>query len=252
MTTKFKYKLAENTIQKSEIRKLSNWILKNNKFTLGDKTREFQKKFSNFLKIKNSIFVNSGSSANLLIAQTLLESNYLKNKVVIAPALSWSTTVSPFIQLGYNVKLCDCSLENLGLDIDHLEYLCKKFRPSLIILVHVLGHSNDMNKIIQISKKYKTYIVEDTCESLASKYNSKHLGTFGLASSFSFYYGHHISTIEGGMACTNDKNFAKIMTSVRSHGWLRDFQKSEKRKFSNKIIFQNFNLNLVFFIQDLI
>tara|TARA_B100001057_G_scaffold487053_1_gene569170 strand:- start:6781 stop:7956 length:1176 start_codon:yes stop_codon:yes gene_type:complete len=247
MQTKFKYKLAEDTIEKSEIRKLSKWILKNDKFTLGNKTKNFQKKFSDFLKIKNSIFVNSGSSANLLIAQSLLESNYLSNKVVVAPALSWSTTVSPFIQLGYDVKLCDCSLENLGLDINHLEYLCKKFRPSLIILVHVLGHSNDMSKILKICKKYKVRLVEDTCESLASKYNSKHLGTFGLASSFSFYYGHHISTIEGGMACTNDKNFAKIMTSVRSHGWLRDFQDSEKRKILKKNNISEFQSKFSFY-----
>lgn len=247
MQIKFKYKLAEDTIEKSEIIKLSKWILNNSKFTLGDKTKEFQKKFSSFLKIKNSIFVNSGSSANLLIAQSLLESNYLKNKVVIAPALSWSTTISPFIQLGYDVKLCDCSLENLGLDVDHLEYLCKKFRPSLIILVHVLGHSNDMNKIIKICKKYNIRIVEDTCESLASKYNSKYLGTFGLASSFSFYYGHHISTVEGGMACTNDKNFSKIMTSVRSHGWLRDFQKIEKRKIMKKNNISEFQSKFSFF-----
>ena len=169
MPIKFKHKLAEDTIEKSEIFKLSKWILKNDKFTLGSKTKNFQKKFSNFLKIKNSIFVNSGSSANLLIAQSLLESDYLNNKVVIAPALSWSTTVSPFIQLGYDVKLCDCSLENLGLDINHLEHLCEKYKPSLIVLVHVLGHSNDMDKILKICKKYKVRLVEDTCESLAIK-----------------------------------------------------------------------------------
>ena len=247
MPIKFKHKLAEDTIEKSEIFKLSKWILKNDKFTLGSKTKNFQKKFSNFLKIKNSIFVNSGSSANLLIAQSLLESDYLNNKVVIAPALSWSTTVSPFIQLGYDVKLCDCSLENLGLDINHLEHLCEKYKPSLIVLVHVLGHSNDMDKILKICKKYKVRLVEDTCESLASKYNSKYLGTFGLASSFSFYYGHHISTIEGGMACTNDKNFAKIMASVRSHGWLRELQESEKRKILKKNKISEFQSKFSFY-----
>ena len=112
MQTKFKYKLATNTIDKSEIAKLSKWILKSKKFTLGDKTKEFQNKFSKYLGVKNSVLVNSGSSANLLIAQSLLESGYLRNKLIIAPASSWSTTVSPFIQLGYQVKLCDCSLEN--------------------------------------------------------------------------------------------------------------------------------------------
>lgn len=247
MQTKFKYKLAENTIDKSEINKLSKWILKSKKFTLGDQTRKFQIKFSKFIGIKNSILVNSGSSANLLIAQSLLESGYLRNKLIIAPALSWSTTVSPFLQLGYDVKLCDCSFENLGLDISHLEYLCKKFRPSVIILVHVLGHSNNMKEIIKLCRKYKIYLVEDTCEALGSKYNSRNLGTYGLASSFSFYYGHHISTIEGGMACSNDKNFSKIMTSVRSHGWLRDINNSEKKKIMKRNNISEFQSNFSFF-----
>ena len=91
-----------------------------------------------------------------------------------------------------------------------------------------------MKEILKLCKKYNIYLVEDTCEALGSKYNSKHLGTFGIASSFSFYYGHHISTIEGGMACTNNKNLSNIMTSVRSHGWLRDLMKPKKENFIKK------------------
>jgi len=247
MQKNFKYKLAEGTIDKKEIFNLSKWILKSKKFTLGDQTKKFQGNFSKFLNIKNSIFVNSGSSANLLIAQTLLESGYLKNRVIIAPALSWATTVMPFMQLGYDIKLCDCNLNNLGFDISHLEYLCRKFRPSVMILVHVLGHSNDLEEIVNICKKFNVLLIEDTCEALGSKYDNKYLGTFGLASSFSFYYGHHISTIEGGMACTNDNNFAKIMTSVRSHGWLRDIQESEKKKIFKKNKITEFESKYSFF-----
>ncbi len=244
---KFKYKLAENTIEKKEVLRLSKWLLKDERLTMGNKTKLFQKNFSNFLKVKKSVFVNSGSSANLLIAQSLLESGYLKNKTVIVPAVSWATTVSPFIQLGYDVKLCDCSYKDLGLDVNHLEYLCKKYKPSVIILVHVLGHSNNMKEILKLCKKYNIYLVEDTCEALGSKYNSKHLGTFGIASSFSFYYGHHISTIEGGMACTNNKNLANIMISVRSHGWLRDFNETEKRKLYKKNKISDFQSQFSFF-----
>jgi CDP-6-deoxy-D-xylo-4-hexulose-3-dehydrase len=170
-----------------------------------------------------------------LIAQSLIESGLLKNKKIIAPTLSWATTVTPFIQLGYDVKLCDTNFKNLGLCTDHLEHLCKKFKPSLIILVHVLGHANDMKKILDICKKYKIFLIEDTCEALGSLIKSKKLGSFGIASSFSFYYGHHISTIEGGMVCTNNNFLANVMKSVRSHGWLRDFAEKEK----NKIILEN-------------
>ena len=247
MNKKFKHKLAHNTIEKSEISKLSKWLLKDEKLTMGNKTNLFQKKFSNFLKIKNSIFVNSGSSANLLIAQSLLEANYLKNKVIIAPALSWVTTITPFLQLGYKVELCDTNFRNLGLDLDHLSYLCKKHKPSAIILVHVLGHSNDMTEILKICRKYNIVLIEDTCEAIGSEYKNKKLGTFGLASSFSFYYGHHISTIEGGMTCTNDKKLSRVMTSVRSHGWLRDIDKKFTNKLYQKNNISNFQSNFSFF-----
>ncbi|MDC3106532.1 aminotransferase class V-fold PLP-dependent enzyme [Candidatus Pelagibacter sp.] len=230
----FKYKLAEDTITKLEISKLALWLKKAKRLTQGRTVENFQNNFSKYLDVKNSIFVNSGSSANLLIAQSLLESGMLKNKVVIAPTVSWSTTVSPFLQLGYDVKLCDTNLKNLGLDIEHLERLCKKFKPSLIILVHVLGHANDMENISKICKKYKVLLIEDTCEALGSEIKKKKLGTFGIASSFSFYYGHHISTIEGGMVCTKNNYLANIMKSVRSHGWLRDFPQNEKNKILKK------------------
>jgi len=147
MPKNFKYKLAEDTITKLEIKKLSNWLLKGKRLTQDKNVNKFQKDFSKYLNVKNSIFVNSGSSANLLIAQSLIESGLLKNKKIIAPTLSWATTVTPFMQLGYDVKLCDTNFKNLGLCTDHLEHLCKKFKPSLIILVHVLGHANDMKKI---------------------------------------------------------------------------------------------------------
>jgi len=230
----FKYKLAEDTISNLEIAKLSKWLIKSKRLTQGRKVDKFEENFSNYLNVKKSIFVNSGSSANLLIAQSLKESELLKNKIIIAPTLSWATTVTPFIQLGYDVKLCDTNLKDLGLNTDHLEYLCKKFKPSLIILVHVLGHSNDMKKILKICKKYKVLLIEDTCEALGTTIKKRKLGTFGIASSFSFYYGHHISTIEGGMVCTNNYSLANIMKSVRSHGWLRDFSLKEKNKIIKK------------------
>ena len=159
------------------INSLINWLKKNPRLTKGDLTLKFEKLFSNWIKRRYSIFVNSGSSANLLIAQGLLEAKMLKNKIMIAPAVSWVTTVTPFVQMGYNVKLCDCSKSDLGLDINHLEKLCKKYKPSLLILVHVLGHANDMKSIIKICTKYNVKIIEDTCEALGSKYKGKNLGT---------------------------------------------------------------------------
>lgn len=227
-------KLTDNTITLKNISSLINWLKKNPKLTKGDLTIKFEKLFKIWIKRKYSIFVNSGSSANLLIAQGLLEANMLRNKIAIAPAVSWVTTVTPFLQMGYDVKLCDCDKLNLGLDINHLEKLCRKYRPSVLILVHVLGHSNNMRVIQKICKKYKIKIIEDSCEALGSTYGNKKLGTLGLASSFSFYYGHHISTIEGGMLTLDDKDLYNVLTSIRSHGWGRDLENQERKRLEKK------------------
>ena len=227
-------KLTDNTISLKHINSLINWLKKNPKLTKGNLTIKFEKLFSKWINRKYSIFVNSGSSANLLIAQGLLEAKMLRNKTVIAPAVSWVTTITPFMQMGYNVKLCDCDKSNLGLDINHLEKLCKKYKPSLLILVHVLGHANNMKVIKKICTKYKIKIIEDTCEALGSTYENKKLGNLGLASSFSFYYGHHISTIEGGMLTLDDKKLYNVLLSIRSHGWGRDLDKNEKQRLEKK------------------
>ena len=228
------YKLAHNTVDDKDYKVLINF-LKNRKYLNQSKiTRAFEQKFSIFLGSKTSTFVNSGSSANLLIAQTLLEGNYLKNKVAVLPSVSWSTTVSPFLQLGYKIILCDCDKENLGVSTTHLEQICKKYNPGLLVLVNVLGHSNDYERILYLKRKYNFQIIEDNCESLGSSYNSKKLGTLGLASSHSFYFGHHISTIEGGMISTNDKRFYNISLGIRSHGWARDMQKAFRKKLEKK------------------
>ena len=232
-------KLTDNTISLKNINSLIDWLKKNPRLTKGDLTLKFEKLFGNWIKRKYSIFVNSGSSANLLIAQGLLEAKILRNKIMIAPAVSWVTTVTPFMQMGYDVKLCDCNKSDLGLDINHLEKICKRYKPSLLILVHVLGHANDMKSIMEICSKYKIKIIEDTCEALGSTYKGKNLGTLGIASTFSFYYGHHISTIEGGMLTLDDKKLYNILLSIRSHGWGRDLEKKERNRLEKKYNIDN-------------
>ena len=202
-----RYKLAEGTIDSNDYQVMIDFLKKRRTLTQSSNTKKFELKFSKYLGRKNSVFVNSGSSANLLIAQTLLEGNFLKNKIVVLPAISWSTTVSPFLQLGYKIILCDCDPLNLGLDVEQLEKICNKFNPGLVVVVNVLGHSNNFKKINKIQKKYNFKLIEDNCESLGSKKNNRKLGCNGIASSHSFYIGHHISTIEGGMISTNDKIF---------------------------------------------
>ena len=218
-------KLAEDTISQDELQALSQWILTGSQLTKGPLTLELEAQFADYMGSKHALFVNSGSSANLVMAAALLESGRLKNNVAIAPAVSWVTTVTPFMQLGYETHLCDCNQTNLGLDLEHFEALCKEHKPSVAIIVHVLSHANEINEIQEICNRYDVILLEDACEALDSTYsNGKKLGTLGSAGSFSFYYGHHISTIEGGMVITDDDELNNIMRSVRSHGWCRDLK----------------------------
>ncbi|TSA33644.1 MAG: DegT/DnrJ/EryC1/StrS family aminotransferase [Opitutales bacterium] len=221
-------KLADNTISAEEIRALAGWLQEDHQLTKGPLTRQFEAEFAAYSGTKYSIMVNSGSSANLLMAYSLLEAGYLKNKKVIVPAVSWITTLSPFIQLGFDCFLCDSDADDLGVDLNHLEALLKKEQPALLILVHILGHPNKMEAIQRLCEQYGCRVIEDACEALGSEYAGQKTGALSLAGSFSFYYGHHISTIEGGAITTSDGKLYSVMLSIRSHGWSRDVPEADR------------------------
>lgn len=228
-------RLAENTITQEELIALSNWIPNTPQLTKGPLVVKFEKKFADYIGTKHCVMVNSGSSANLLMAYSLLEGNYLRNKKVVVPAVSWITTLSPFLQFGFEVFLCDSDNKNLGIDTAKLEELFIKEKPSLLILVHVLAHLNDMDEINRLCDKYDVLVIEDACEALGtSDRNAKKAGNLSLAGSFSFYYGHHISTIEGGAVTTNDTKLYNLMLSIRSHGWSRDVDANYKEEWKNE------------------
>ena len=244
-------KLAHNTIENKDYEILINFLKKRSYLNQSKVTKQFEKNFSKKVGTKYSTFVNSGSSANLLIAQTLLEGNFLKNKIAILPSVSWATTVSPFLQLGYKVILCDCDNNNLGMNISHLERLCKKFNPGLLVIVNVLGHANNISKILKLKSRYNFQLIEDNCESLGSKFKAKSLGSYGLASSHSFYFGHHISTIEGGMVSSSDNKFYNISSSIRAHGWSRDMETNYKKKLEKKYGIDEFKSFFTFYYSGL-
>ena len=163
------------------------------------------------------------------MAYALLEGEYLRNKKVVVPAISWITTLSPFMQFGFDVILCDSNNRNLGVDTQKLEEIFIKDKPALLIIVHVLAHLNDMDEIHRLCEKYDVVLIEDACEALGTAHkNQKKAGNLSKAGSFSFYYGHHISTIEGGAVVTNDTKLYNLMLSIRSHGWSRDVDQNYK------------------------
>jgi CDP-6-deoxy-D-xylo-4-hexulose-3-dehydrase len=227
-------KLVKDTISHNEIDQLCDWLKTYPQLTKGKLTEQFESEWANWLGVKHAVFLNSGSSANLAMVYALKVGNKLKNNKIIVPCVSWVTTISPAIQLGLNPILCETDKETLGLDIDCFEKLCKEHNPACVILVHVLGFPNKMEEIQSICKKYDVILLEDSCESVGTEYKGKQTGTFGLMSSFSTYFGHHFSTIEGGFVCTDDFELYEILKSIRSHGWSRDLSKETKERLQQE------------------
>ena len=229
-------KLVSDTIDKQDINSLIEWLSQDEipKLTKGELTVELEKKWSNKIGTKYSVFVNSGSSSILLTLAALKHTNRLKNNKVVVPSLSWATDLSSPILLGLEPILCDCNLTDLSCDLEYLEEIFKTESPSVLILVSVLGLVPDMNRIIELCKEYDVLLLEDVCESMGSKYKGEYLGTFGLASFFSMYFGHHLSTIEGGFINTNDKDLYNSLLMMRSHGWSRDLPIEDQNHYNTK------------------
>lgn len=239
--------LVKDTIDQNDLNKLIEWLKTNPKLTKGELTIEFENKWSKWLNRKYSVYLNSGSSANLAMIYSLLYSDRLKNKKVVVPSVSWVTTVSPVIQAGLTPILCESDSDTLGVDVNHLEQICKTEKPAALLIVHVLGFPNKMDKIKEICNKYDVILLEDSCESIGSYYKFDKTGAFGLMSTFSFYFGHHMSTIEGGMVCTDDEEIYNILLSLRSHGWNRDMNQKYKDKFNEKYKVNDFKSLYTFY-----
>jgi len=230
----YKIPLVNDTISNQELFDLADWIKTIPKLTKGPLNNKFEGVWSKWLNTKHSVFVNSGSSANLLMIDVLKESGRLKSDNIIVPAVSWSTTVAPVIQLGLNPILCDADPKNLGLNLEHLEQILRTEDIGAILIVHVLGVPNHMDEIIELCQKYDVILLEDCCESHGSEYKGSKVGTFGLMSTFSFFYGHHISTIEGGMISTSDNEINELLILKRAHGWVRDLPEQAQNKYTNE------------------
>ena len=241
--TKSIYPLTESVLEKIDLNAAIK-VIKSKKITMGKKTKEIEKYFKNNVVRTDSLMVNSGSSANLLIFQCLINPLVKKLKVgdeVLIPAICWSTSLWPIIQSGLKVKFVDIDINSLNIDLKDLEKKITK-KTKALMLVHALGNCAEMDKLTRICKKNKLILVEDACEALGSTFKNKQLGTFGEFSSFSFYYSHHITSGEGGMVCVKNKKYLDVIKSLRSHGWSRDL--SNKKFISKK--YKNIDKNWIF------
>ena len=218
-------------------------VLLSKKLTMGKITEKFEKEFAKFIGSKYAVMVNSGSSANLLSMFASINP-MRKNRAkfgdeVLIPSLCWSTSLWPIVQAGLKPKFVDIDFNSLNVSADQFIKNINK-KTKVIMGVHVLGNSGEIDKIRNICTKKKIILIEDTCESLGSKYKYKNLGTFGDFGTFSFYYSHQMTSGEGGMVICKTKEDYDILRMLRSHGWSRGVDKKKKNNFN--FINSGFNL----------
>lgn len=198
-------------------------------FTMGKHVAEFEKKFADYVGSKYCVMVNSGSSANLLMVAALFythnpELKLMRGDEVIVPAVSWSTTYYPLYQYGLKIKFVDIDLHTLNYDLEQLEQAVTD-KTRAIMAVNLLGNPNDFGRIQQIIGKRDIVLMEDNCESMGARYQGKQAGTFGVMGSFSSFFSHHISTMEGGLIVSDNEELYQILLSLRAHGWTRNLPK---------------------------
>lgn len=237
----FKIKLIKSAFmdEKETRRSLADFILKTDRFSMAEQCREFEESFAKKQERKYSVFVNSGSSANLLLIQSLLNLGRLKkgDRVGIS-ALTWSTNVMPLIQLGLLPVALDVEINTLNVSSKTIEPHVKNLKA--IFITNALGFCSDIEEIRKICEDSNILLLEDNCEALGSRAYNRLLGNFGLASTFSFFLGHHISTLEGGMIVTDDQDLYEMMVLARAHGWDRQLGEDKKKELREKNVVDDF------------
>ena len=237
MSAKFSHPLIQNNITKNDINQAIKFLKTQPILTSNKKVEFFEQKWSKWLGVKYSVFVNSGSSANYLTLKAI--KILFGAGEVILPPLTWVSDVVSVIDNGFKPVFIDIKLNNLSLDENKvIEKINKKTKA--IFITHAQGFNGLSKKLLRIIKKKKLILIEDVCESHGATFENKKLGTYGYASNFSFYYAHHLSTIEGGMVCTNNNKFYELIRVLRSHGMAREMKNKKEEK---KIIKKNKDLS---------
>ena len=231
--------LMEDNIDREDVTSLINFLSQSPipKLTNGPKVVEFENAWGQWLGTKYNLMVNSGASANEL---TMLALNYIhEDGEIIVPPLTWISDISSVLFTKFTPIFCDINLKNFSFDIDTLKTLITP-KTRAIFLTHVLGINGLTQELLDLCKEKNILLIEDVCESHGTTFNGQKVGSYGFASNFSFYFAHHMSTIEGGMMCTNDNHFYQICRALRSHGMTREITDND---FKNKIIEDNPDLN---------
>jgi len=229
-----KYELAYSTFSEEE-KKAMHDVIESDLFTMGKNVKAFEKEFATFFGKKYAVMVNSGSSANLVGVASLFykkEKPLKRGDEVIVPCISWATTFHPLHQYGLKLKFVDIDLETLNYDIEELK---KAITPNtkMIVTVSVLGNPNYFDAIEALCEEHDIILFDDNCESMGARYHEKYTGTSGLINTYSTFFSHHISTMEGGLILTDDYEIFCLCKSLRNHGWTRD-QEEDSPIFKRK------------------
>jgi CDP-6-deoxy-D-xylo-4-hexulose-3-dehydrase len=223
------YPLATSSWDHLEIDAIQK-VIKNGMYTMGSYVAEYEKDFAKFLGVRHAVMCSSGSTANLLMVAALFyrkENPLKRGDEVIVPAVSWSTTYFPLYQYGLKLKFVDIDMETLNFDLKALEGAITP-KTRMIMAVNLLGNANDFGKIKKLIAGKNIELIEDNCESLGATFDGRQAGTFGSMGSYSSFFSHHISTMEGGIVSTDDEELFHILVCLRAHGWTRNLPKQNK------------------------
>ena len=246
-----KIKLHEPTFGPDEVMAMVEVML-STQVTMGKKVLQFENDIAKYFHVSEAVTNNSGSSANLLAISALVNKmtpdNLSPGDEVIVPALSWSTTVWPLIQNSLIPVFVDIDPETLNIEPIDIENAISN-KTKAVMIVPVYGNPCNMDSILEICNRRNLQLIEDNCESLGAYYNDKPLGSFGRVSTYSFYFSHHISTLEGGVCISQDFELAEVMRIIRAHGWIREVQNQKKYldkypEIDPKFLFVNLGYNL--------
>jgi len=239
--SEYKWPLMKNTLSFMDRVKLSKFILSSDKFTQGSKVEEFEKKWSEWLGCKYSLYVTSGSTANFLLVAAIIEKFNLKpGDKVLLPACTWVTNINPIFQLGLTPIFCDIDINDYSFDINNLKVISEKHPDiKLVFVSHLLGIPAKVNLYKELFPN--SLFIDDVCESHGClDDNGNKIGKDSLGATFSFYFGHHMSTVEGGMISTNDADLYDLMKMKRSHGLARVSDQFEEYHKQNPEIEKSF------------
>ena len=247
--TKIKYPLAKETINEEDINALCDWLKGYPRLTKGELTWQVEEKWANYIGTKYAVFNNSGSSANLLMMYAAIAAGRIKNKKIAVPSVGWVTTIAPAIQFGLTPIMVGADEKTYGMDLDQLEEVCKTEKPDAVIYVQVLGVPHYRERLLALKEKYGFCLLEDACAALGAAYgDGAMVGTVGDMSSFSFYFGHQLSTIEGGMVNTSDPELYDMLMMLRSHGWAKDLNEGSYQKLIEEYNVDDFHKPFTFFV----